>query len=230
MQKLSSPVDLIKKSFRIFFKKENLRNFLKIYIVLVPFSIFSLVQSRLININAENLNLNKVSFPLAQYGWLLGIIVIINLINVMVSFWVNAAGIKLVSEILGGNPVHLKETFRFAWKKLWVFFLLSILVGLATGLGFLLLIIPGILFLVWFRFSAFELVTKKVGILEAIGNSRKLVSGRFWQIFGRIFVFGIFGTLVQFIFWSVPLGIGNILLPMFGALLILPSFLLYKEL
>lgn len=230
MQKLSSPIDLIKKSFRIFFKKENLRNFLKIYIILVPFAIFSLVQSRLVNINAENLNLSKVSFPLAQYGWLLGIIVIINLINVMVSFWVSVAGIKLVSEVLGGNTVSIRETFRFAWKKLWVFFLLSVLVGLITGLGFLLLIIPGILFLVWFRFSAFELITKKVGVMGAISGSRKLVSGRFWQVFGRIIVFGLFGTLVQFVFWSVPLGIGDILLPLFGALLILPYFLLYKEL
>lgn len=230
MQKLSSPIDLIKKSFQVFFKKENLRNFLKIYIILVPFSIFSLVQGSLINKYTGNLSLDNLNTFSAEFGWMVGMVMIINLAYLVFSFWVGAAGIKAVSEVVRGNSVSVKETFRFAWKKLRVFFLLSVVVGLITGFGFLLLIIPGILFLVWFRFSGFELIEKKIGVREAIGNSRRLTSGRFWQVFGRIIVFGLFGTLVQFVFWSVPYGIGDILLPMLGALLILPHFLLYKEL
>lgn len=230
MGTLSSPIDLIKKSFRLFFDKENMIYFLKIYVILVPFAIFSLYQDSLININTQNLNPNELSVILAKYGWLLGLGFLVNLAYLVISFWVSAAGITAVSGITAGSRTPIREVFGTAWKKLWVFSLLSIVVGLITGFGFLLLIIPGILFLVWFRFSGFEILTKDIGVGEAMRNSKKLVSGRFWKVFGRILVFGLFGILVGIVFSAIPMGIGSVISPLFGALLVLPYFLLYKEL
>lgn len=203
---------------------------MKIYAALIIFGIYFFYEGSLVSINVSNLSVAEVGLLLSKYGWLLGVGVIVRLAFLIISFWISAAGIKAVAEVVGGTQASLREVFGFAWKKLWIFSLLSIVVGIITGLGFLLLIIPGILFLVWFRFSSFEIMTKEVGVGEAMGNSKKLVSGRFWPVFGRILVFGIFGILVSIAFSVIPMGIGDIISPVFGALLLLPYFLLYKEL
>ncbi len=228
MNPLSSPADLIKKSFQIFFEKDNFLYFLKIYAILVPFALFFVFQDSVIS--TDNIDVGSVSSVFTKLAVPTFISIIIGLIYVALSFWVRAAGIKAMAEVVGGVRTSTREVFGFAWKKLWAFSLLSILVGLVVGLGFLLLIVPGILFLVWFQFSQFEMIVKDVGIKEAMGNSRRLVAGRFWKVLGRVFVFGVFGLLAQMILGFIPMGFGGVILPLFGALLTLPYILLYQEL
>lgn len=226
---LSGPIDLIKKSIQIFFKKENFVYFLKIYAILIPFAVFFLYQDSLINLNTANLSLNEASALFSKYGWLFGVGVLINLAYLIVSFWVSAAAIMAVSGVVTGPSIPVREVFSFAWKRLWAFSLLGILVSLIIGLGFVMLIVPGILFLVWFNFSAFELITRGKGIKESLGGSKKLVSGRFWKVLGRLLVFGLFSALAGLLLSAVPY-LGSIISAVFGALFILPYFLLYKEL
>jgi hypothetical protein len=227
---LSGPISLIKQSFQIFFEKKNLVYFLKIYAILIPFSIFSLYQNSLININTTNLGLNEVSLLLSKYGWLLGVGVIINLAYLVVSFWVSASGVVAVSGALTGTSMPVREVFSSAWKRLWPFSLLSILMGLIIGLGFILLIIPGIIFMVWFHFSSFELITKGKGIKDSLSGSKNLVAGKFWAVLGRLIVLGLLSALAGLIVSALPYGVGGMITTLLGALFILPYFLLYREL
>jgi hypothetical protein len=221
MNNLSGPIDLIKKALQIFFKKENLVYFLKIYAVLLPFSIVSLVQENLI------VSLEEI---LGVYAWLIPVALLLGLAYLIIAFWVGVSGILAIQNVVEGRIPSFKDTYLSAWGILARFAILQLVVGLITGLGFLLLIIPGILFMVWFYFSGFEMVTKGVGIKEAMGGSKKLTSGRFWKILGRFFVFGLFMMLVQIMLSIIPFGLGSAILPILGILFILPYFLLYKEL
>lgn len=230
MKSLSSPTGLIKESFNIFFKKENLVFFLKIYAPLVPFAIFFYFQDSYINKFTQNLDISNISNVFSTLGWLPVLSLVIGLGFLIISFWTSAAGIKGVAEIVGGGQRDVRTTYQFAWRKLWIFSLLSIVVGFLVGLGFLLLIIPGIILMVWYHFSAYELLTKDVGVRAAMGGSKHLVSGRFWPVFGRIIVFGLFGILVKIFFGIFPSGLGSIIQPLSGPLIILPYFLLYREL
>ncbi len=91
--------------------------------------------------------------------------------------------------------------------------------------------IPGIIFVVWFAFSQFILLEEdNIRTTQVLKKSKKLVDGRFWQIFVRLFVFGIFFSLVTILTVVIPYRIGSIINLFLGPLFILPSYLLYKEL
>lgn len=230
MEKLSSPIALIKKSFDIFFEKNNLIYFLKIYAWLLPFQLFFLYQNYFVDTQSKLLNSTNIQEIIFKYPWFLVAVILVNLVFMVVSFWVDVAGIKAIIGVVGGKTKTVKETFLFSWKILWPFSLVSILVGIIQVGGLLLLIIPGIIFSVWYGFSKFVFLNQNVGIVESLKESKKLVVGRFWNVFGRTIVFVIFTVICQTIFTLVPFRIGSFITPLFGVLFILPYFLLFKEL
>lgn len=230
MENLSSSFDLIKKSFGIFFEKKNLLYFLKIYWPLSVFALYFVFQDTYISFLTKGVSLTNAASILEKVGWFPAISVVVGLAYLIFSFWISATGTRAMQEVMTKGKMNPKDSFKYSWKKLWGFSLVSILVGLITGAGFILLIIPGIIFLVWFHFAGFEYMTKDVKVGEALSGSKKLVKGNFWKVFGRIITFAIFAIIVQIILGSVPYGIGSVLFPLFGALINLPYFLLYMEL
>jgi len=219
MTKLSSPIELIKKSINIFSKKENFIFFAKIYVLLLPFDIFNLFQGLMLDQNAQPKNV-----------WFTLIIVVVNILNFLVYVLVSVAGIIAVQKVIEGGKLNFKNTLVSAWKKYKLFFLLTILVGLITGLGFILLIVPGVLFLVWFSFSHFIIVEDKIGIKGALSKSKELVKDRFWKVFGILALFGILSWILGQAVEFIPYGIGSAVDTLLGGLYILPFYLLYKEL
>jgi hypothetical protein len=227
-QKLSSPIDLIKRSVSIFFERKNLVYFLKIYAFLLPFTVFSLIQDRFFDFSAQDASDPTQFF--SKYAWMILPAVIIAIAGLVFSFWVRVAGIFAIDKVVSGMVLPIKETFGTAWKMLFKFSLLDIILGMVTVIGFILLIIPGFIFLIWFLFSEFELVTKGTGIRQSMSNSKKLVSGRFWAVTGRLLVFFLFMSLISIILSLMPFGIGSVLNTLGGPLFAIPFFLLYKEL
>ena len=218
VMKLSGSIELIKKSFKVFFKKENLTYFLKIYAPLLPLAIISVLQENFINFDTD------------KYMWLALPILIVGILGLVLSFWVNASGILAADGVLRGKRLPVKEIFRTTWRMLFKFSVLNVTVGLIIGVGFIFLIVPGVIFLVLFYFAMFELVTKGAGIRESMSNSKALVKGKFWKVFGRVLIFGGFSILTSIIFDLTPFGLGSILTTLLGALFIIPTLLLYEEL
>jgi len=215
---LSGPLDLIKKSIRIFFEKKNLVYFLKIYSPLIPFALFSAFQK----------NFNN---PFAQSSlWMSGLSLFGGLASLIVYFLVGLSGLYGVNAVVAGGIPDVRAVYRTAWKNLWKFSLLVMVTFLIVVGGIILLIIPGIVFGVWYSFSRFLFVEKNTGIKESLAGSKALVAGRFWKVFGRFFVFGLFAILVQIVAGIVPFGLGSVITTMVGALFILPPYLLYQEL
>jgi hypothetical protein len=62
---------------------------------------------------------------------------------------------------------------------------------------FLLLIIPGIIFLIYWIFSSYVLYDEKKGIRAALKRSREIVKGRWWMVFGYTLLFFIIMFLIQ---------------------------------
>jgi hypothetical protein len=141
-----------------------------------------------------------------------------------------AAGIVAIKRIVDNEQIDFKKTLSIAWKNLWKFFLVTALVFLATFGGFILLIIPGVIFGIWFYFANFIFIDQGTGITASMGKSRQLVKGKFWAVFWRILIFDIFLIAAQAVVSFIPFGIGADLLTLTGALFMLPPYLLYKEL
>ncbi|HEX5929418.1 MAG TPA: hypothetical protein VFY48_08495 [Solirubrobacterales bacterium] len=62
----------------------------------------------------------------------------------------------------------------------------SLLAAVGTGLGFLLLVIPGLIAVTFWAVIAPAIVTERTGPLKAFGRSQDLVGGNAWPVFGAV--------------------------------------------
>jgi hypothetical protein len=218
MKQLTSPFDLIKKAINIFAKKENAFFLVKICLPILPFTILSIIQGY---IPRSVIDSNAMWFTLG-----LGLLQILSLLT---GVFVAAAGITALGKVVEGGELSVKKTFSSSWKYYWTFLLLSIVLVLSYLLGFILLVIPGLLFIVWFAFSRFIAIEKGAGVTAAIKKSKELVKGIYWKILGRLIIFGMFAVIVQMILSVIPYGVGSIVSSLLGGFYMLPLYLLYKE-
>ena len=96
----------------------------------------------------------------------------------------------------------------------------SILYGLAVGIGFFLLIVPGCILLTIWAVIAPVIVIERKGALDSFGRSRELVRGNGWPVFGTVIVAALITVIVGAILGAIAEGIANgpILRIVFGAL------------
>ncbi len=227
MKTLSPPIDLIRRSIEIFFKKENLTFFLKIYF---PVFILNLLQALRVNNNIvgelEKGNLQYFS----DKPVLIAFLVLIFVIGTVFYIWFSAVSLESVIRVVNSGTIEFKSTYRKGWGYALKLFFAGALVTLIVALGLILLIIPGIVFAVWLSLVQFGIADKSLGIIDSLKESKALISGRFWKVLGRMIVFGLFSVLVSILFSFIPYGMGMPISSLFGALFILPIYLLYKEL
>ncbi|MGA2910544.1 MAG: hypothetical protein ABSE04_01945 [Candidatus Microgenomates bacterium] len=218
MKKLSSPFALIKKSVEIFEKRENLIFLMEVYLPVAFFSLLSVAQDYL---PASIKNSNSV--------WLSIGTGVLQLIYLLVGVFVTASAITALGKVVEGGELSLRKTFRAGWKKYWIFLLLSIVITALYLLGFVLLIVPGVLFVVWFAFSKFIAIETGSGIKESLLKSKTLVKGIYWKTLGRLIIFGLFAVVIDVVLSVIPYGLGTIISSLLGGLFMLPTYLLYKE-
>lgn len=216
---LSTHFDIIKKSIEIFFEKKSFTFFIKVYLPLLPFALFSIVQSNFIK------NVNDFKNP-----WIIAMTIFVNLGYLIVYFWISIAGIIAIAKVVRGQSLELRNVYRTSWNMLWKFSLLCITLFLIELGGILLLVIPAVIFGVWFSFSRFIFIENKLTIKEALKKSRELTRGKFWAILGRYLVFAIASMFFGVLLSTIPYGLGEIITTVFGALFVLPYYLLYREL
>lgn len=216
--KLSGPVEYIKEAWGIYTKKENFIFFAKIMAVL------SILSAAVGYIVGYFYPAGLEGFDYSNIPMLIGFI-LISIISIILSFWTQTTQYYSILKI-GSSEV---EIFRLGFKKSFKFFLISLTVGLIILLGLVLLIIPAILFGVWYSFSIWLVMDKDMKIGEALKTSKAMVKGRFWKVLGRSFVFGLFSFFVSLIFTAVPYA-GSLLVSFLAPLFMLPFYLMYKDL
>ena len=91
---------------------------------------------------------------------------------------------KCVSESYLGREATVGQVYRFVWPKLWRLLGAAILVALIVMAGCLLLIIPGIIFSVWYILTSQTIVIEDRGVTEAMTRSKSLIAGNFWKVLG----------------------------------------------
>jgi Uncharacterised protein family (UPF0259) len=85
-----------------------------------------------------------------------------------------------VSELLGGDHRPLRHIARtLPYGRLIAVDVLFAAIVLA---GFVLLIVPGIVFYVWFSLAGVVVKVEQRGVTEALRRSRELVRGNFWRV------------------------------------------------
>lgn len=115
----------------------------------------------------------------------------------------------------------LVEGKRLLWPYIWVTTLLAIILG---G-GFLLAVVPGIIFSVWFFFAPFILFAEGTGGMDAVLKSREYVRGNWFDVFVRLLiVWGLSGLM-----GLVPV-VGPVLSILLAPFVLLVQALIYRDL
>ncbi len=129
-----------------------------------------------------------IKFALVAFGSLL--------LALILSFVGMAAQIKVIEQAYIDRKVGIGEALAFAMTRFLPVLLVSIVLGLVVGLGFILCIIPGIIFFCMYGVSVQAVVLEGVGPFAGMDRSAKLTK-KFWgRIFGIIFLNGVLQLVV----------------------------------
>ncbi|MFH1905037.1 MAG: hypothetical protein ABIK53_05920 [bacterium] len=124
-------------------------------------------------------------------------------VTIIISLITAIGLIFAINNILEGSPADIKESYKTGFKKFFPYLWVSALVFMAVAGGLLLLIIPGIIFAVWFSLAGYVRIIEGIGSIGALKRSKQLVKGNWWYVLGAPLVCGIvYGICIY-----VPFGI-----------------------
>lgn len=215
---LLGPIELLKHSWKIF--RERIWTIVGIQLIplliMLAMSVVLLIGVILVKLLGESST---------------GIIVVVGIIIglVIFGFLIYVSLRSQVAVIIAirdsAEKIGVKESYSRAKGKLGAFFGASFLAGLAVLGGYMLLIVPGIIFSVWFMFSAYIAVDEGIGGSAALSKSREYTKGLWWEIAARVMfvalvslglnllphLFSVFGPVVDAIM-TILIGIGSFLI------------------
>jgi ABC-type multidrug transport system fused ATPase/permease subunit len=108
--------------------------------------------------------------------------------------------VELVNDVQDGRrDARPGQLLRAATPVLGQLILVGIVAGIGIVIGFILIIVPGLILITIWSVAAPVVVLEHPGVFAALGRSRELVRGNGWQVFGVILVLYIFVGVVSFI-------------------------------
>jgi hypothetical protein len=230
---------ILSAAFNIY-KANASKLILIVALVVFPLSFISALSSGVVfagNTHTATLFGRQVTVVDRSFGLFLAGSLVAALISVIITAMLQAAILRAAAQATIGDPVDAEESYRFGFKRLGSVILVSVLVGLAVIGGFILLVIPGLIFLVFLSVSVPVLIVENRRGTDALSRSWNLVKGHFWHAVGVIIVAGLITGIVGGIIGSIGgnawvvrwifSAIGSIITAPFTALV---SVLLYLDL
>jgi hypothetical protein len=107
-------------------------------------------------------------------GMGLVILLVFALALVFVATWVMSAYTYAVYDAINGKMLTAWEYYKKGLKKFWVFLGLTIVMGLLVGIGFMLLIIPGIIVTIFLVYAYYLVPAEDANVGKALSRSFEL--------------------------------------------------------
>lgn len=190
---MRSSAQALKDSFGIF--TENINIFSLLVIISVIPQIISGVFFPLDTIFDNGVTIGSI-YPLIAL-----------LVSIVVSFFTYTAIVYVAIYRLESTIGNAFDFFLHHFSALAI---VSILTSLAIVLGLIALIIPGILFALWFSFSAYVVLAENKRGIEALKTSKRYVDGNIWVLIKRfvlVILITIPFTIFSLVFYIPELGI-----------------------
>lgn len=192
--KLLSLKELFKKSFEVYFSKMWL---------LAKIVLFSLTALAVLVV------FFSISYLLVRDGDAQPLQILVALLigligvfcSIVLSVWSKTALYLAIKQ--SGT---IKELLQLGWSHMGSLLWVTVLVSLVVLGGYILLIIPGVIFSVWFIFATYVYIFEGIKGTAALKRSKQLVQGYWWPVLGRIILVGIASwALVSFIKFIGPI-------------------------
>jgi hypothetical protein len=167
-------------------------------VVVVPLTLLSALITVSVSNSADNIvktttdpqtgQITSATVDSSSFGSVFLLTIVAALIAAVIQQLLTGAITKGAAGSLLGREVDVKSSYSYAFSRLWGLIGLAILVGLVVGFGFVLLVIPGIIFLVFLAVSVPVFVVERLGITASMSRSWNLVRKYWWHTLGVIVV------------------------------------------
>jgi hypothetical protein len=118
--------------------------------------------------------------------------------------------VSLVADVQDGRrDSSIGDLVNSAAPVILPLFLAGLLAGLGIALGFVLLIVPGLILLTIWSVIAPVIVLERTGVIAAFGRSRELVRGHGWQVFGVIVSVFLIIIVARTVLGAIAVGIDD---------------------
>lgn len=104
----------------------------------------------------------------------------------VLSVWMTVVLFLLSRSIIARTAVDLPRAQADAWRLMMPLVLVALLETLVVAGGLVLLVIPGLVFSVWYGFAQLAAIFDGKRGFEALTFSKRLVAGRFWSVVWRL--------------------------------------------
>ena len=138
----------------------------------LPLMAFSIVQQSL-GVTTPTFNLQTILWSITG-----------GLVMIVTSAILQGALIHATVQDMNGAKPALGESLATGLRAFLPLLGVSILFGLSAGLGFMLLIVPGIMIVCAWAVAVPALIADRTGVSGAFGRSATLTRGNRWRIFG----------------------------------------------
>ena len=192
---------IVDQTFRLY-RRNFVRFMVIVAIVQVPIALLTLMLNLISRRIVEERSASDAAAAVAISGIL--IVLFFAMISKSLS---NAALLKSVSESYLGRSVTVGQAYRFVLPKLWTLIAASFVVGIVVMFGLALLIVPGVIFSLWFALTTQAIVIENRKSIKGMSRSRSLVSGNL----GKVFLMSLVVLLITGIIGGVFGGAGAVL-------------------
>ncbi len=134
---------------------------------------------------------------------------------VLIVFWVlvllyQAFVVELVAADESGRRASQSELFSAVTPVLGPLIGISILFAIGVAIGFVLIIIPGLILLtIWSVVIPVEVLERR-GVFASFGRSRELVKGNGWNVFGVIVIIWVLALVISFLAAALSAALGHV--------------------
>jgi hypothetical protein len=102
-------------------------------------------------------------------------------------FWLQGALVIAIEDVRDGRAdLSIRETLNRVLPRLNTLTLAGLLAAVGITIGFLLLIVPGLILITLWLLIVPAIMLENRGVFGSFGRSRQLVSGHGWNVFGVI--------------------------------------------
>lgn len=185
---IKQSIELYQKNYQIFFKY--------LLLLFIPTGIMA-VAGVVIGSFLATVMVLGFSAPMMFY-------LLIIIAGSIASMWISLALVRVMAARYENKKTQTEKIeLQNAVPLILPAILASLLTTLAITGGLILLIIPGVIFTIWFAFSFYAVALDNNKVIESLKTSKRLVQGRWWSVWWRLFapgiVFALFMILAQWL-------------------------------
>jgi hypothetical protein len=125
------------------------------------------------------------------------------LISLMIQQLLTGSLTRGAAGSLLGRPVDVGASYGYALSRLGGLIGLALLVGIVSFVGYLFLVIPGVIIAVFLSMAVPAFIVERKGVMDSMSRSWELVSGFWWHTIGVIVVASILASIVNGIFGAI---------------------------